>query len=94
MYSYAYNISLHIHIQSLAPSSKGSPNTSTHFRKADEHMARNEDYFKRDKIGVRIRETLCDTWTLCDIEPLNKVPLKRARSRVEKGPLQGETNHG
>ena len=31
--------------------------------------------------GVRIR------WTLGDTDPLNKVPFKRARSRVKKGPL-------
>ena len=34
-------------------------------------------------VGVRIRGTLGD------IDPLNKVPFKRARSRVQKGPLQG-----
>ena len=27
--------------------------------------------------------------TLGDIDPLNKVPLKRAISRVKKGPLSG-----
>ena len=32
-------------------------------------------------MGVRIRGTLGD------IDPLNKVPFKRARSRVQKGPL-------
>ena len=32
-------------------------------------------------VGVRIRGTLGD------IDPLNKVPCKRARSRVQKGPL-------
>ena len=32
-------------------------------------------------MGVRIRGTLGD------IDPLNKVPSKRARSRVQKGPL-------
>ena len=31
--------------------------------------------------GVRIRGTLTD------IDPLNKVPFKRATSRVQKGPL-------
>ena len=35
-------------------------------------------------MGVRIRGTLGD------IDPLNKVPFKRARSRVQKGyPLRG-----
>ena len=34
-------------------------------------------------MGVRIRETLGD------IDPLNKVPLKRAISRVQKGPFEG-----
>ena len=32
-------------------------------------------------MGVRIRGTLVD------IDPLNKVPLKRATRRVQKGPL-------
>ena len=32
-------------------------------------------------MGARI------TGTLGDIDPLNKVPFKRARSRVQKGPL-------
>ena len=32
-------------------------------------------------VGVRIRGTLGD------IDPLNKVPFKRATSRVQKGPL-------
>ena len=36
------------------------------------------------RAGARIRGTLGD------IDPLNKVPLKRARSRVKKGsPLRG-----
>ena len=34
-------------------------------------------------LGVRIRVTLGN------IDPLKKVPFKRARSRVEKGPFQG-----
>ena len=34
-------------------------------------------------VGVRIRGTLGD------IDRLNKVPCKRARSRVKKGPLYG-----
>ena len=34
-------------------------------------------------MGVRIRGTLGD------IDPLNKVPFKRAKSRVKKGPLLG-----
>ena len=34
-------------------------------------------------LGARIRETLGD------IDPLNKVPFKRATRRVQKGPLQG-----
>ena len=34
-------------------------------------------------LGVRIRGTLGD------IDPLNKVPFKRATSRVQKGPLKG-----
>ena len=29
------------------------------------------------------------TGTLGDFDPLNKVPSKRARTRVQKGPLQG-----
>ena len=33
------------------------------------------------KLGVRIRGTLGH------IDPLNKVPFKRATSRVQKGPL-------
>ena len=33
--------------------------------------------------GLRIRGTLGD------IDPLNKAPFKRARRRVQKGPLQG-----
>ena len=37
--------------------------------------------FRVGKMGVRIRGTLGD------IDPLNKVPLKRARSGVQKGPL-------
>ena len=38
-------------------------------------------------VGVRIRGTLGD------IDPLNKVPFKRARSRVQKGyPLRGLPN--
>ena len=38
-------------------------------------------------MGVRIRETLGD------IDPLNKVPFKRATSRVQKGPpLRGLPN--
>ena len=38
-------------------------------------------------MGVRIRGTLGD------IDPLNKVPFKRARSRVQKGyPLNGLPN--
>ena len=38
-------------------------------------------------MGVRIRGTLGD------IDPLNKVPFKRARSRVQKGyPLRGLPN--
>ena len=38
-------------------------------------------------LGVRIRGTLGD------IDPLNKVPFKRARSRVQKGyPLRGLPN--
>ena len=32
-------------------------------------------------LGVRIKRTLGD------IDPLNKVPFKRATSRVQKGPL-------
>ena len=32
-------------------------------------------------MGLRIRGTLGD------IDPLNRVPFKRARSRVQKGPL-------
>ena len=32
-------------------------------------------------LGVRIRGTLGD------IDPLNKVPFKRATSRIQKGPL-------
>ena len=32
-------------------------------------------------VGVRIRGTLGD------IDPLNKVPVKRPRNRVQKGPL-------
>ena len=32
-------------------------------------------------LGVRIRETLGD------IDPLNKVPFKKATSRVQNGPL-------
>ena len=38
------------------------------------------------KLGVRIRGI---KGTLGDIDPLNKVPFKRATSRVQKGPLQG-----
>ena len=39
------------------------------------------------RLGVRIRGTLGD------IDPLNKVPFKRARSRVQKGyPLRGLPN--
>ena len=34
-------------------------------------------------LGARI------TRTLGDIDPLNKVPFKRATSRVQKGPLSG-----
>ena len=34
-------------------------------------------------LGVRIRVNLGN------IDPLKKVPFKRARSRVEKGPFQG-----
>ena len=34
----------------------------------------------RANLGARIR-------TLGDIDPLKKVPFKRARSRVKKGPL-------
>ena len=38
-------------------------------------------------VGGRIKGTLGD------IDPLNKVPLKRARSRVQKGyPLRGLAN--
>ena len=33
--------------------------------------------------GVRIRGTLGD------MDPLNKAPVKRATSRVQKGPLEG-----
>ena len=33
------------------------------------------------ELGVRIRGTLGD------LDPLNKVPFKRATSRVQKGPL-------
>ena len=36
-------------------------------------------------MGVRIRGTLKD------IDPLNKVPFKRATSRVETGPLYGNS---
>ena len=36
---------------------------------------------KLSQVGVRIRGTLGD------IDPLNKVPFKRATSRVQKGPL-------
>ena len=35
----------------------------------------------RMRLGVRIKGTLGD------IDPLNKVPFKRATSRVPKGPL-------
>ena len=35
----------------------------------------------RFSVGVRIGGTLGD------IDPLNKVPFKRAKSRVQKGPL-------
>ena len=35
----------------------------------------------RIEVGDRIRGTLGD------IDPLNKVPFQRARSRVQKGPL-------
>ena len=34
-------------------------------------------------LGFRIRGTLGD------IDPLNKVPFKRAKSRVQKGPFSG-----
>ena len=34
-----------------------------------------------EEVGLRIRGTLGD------IDPLNKVPFKRAPSRVQKGPL-------
>ena len=34
-----------------------------------------------EKLGVRTRETLGD------VDPLNKVPFKRAISKVKKGPL-------
>ena len=37
--------------------------------------------FKPLELGVRIRGTLGD------IDPLNKVPFKRAISKVKKGPL-------
>ena len=37
--------------------------------------------FQSSTVGVRTRGTLGD------IDPLNKVPFKRARSRVKKGPL-------
>ena len=41
----------------------------------------------RRSVGGRIKGTLGD------IDPLNKVPLKRARSRVQKGyPLRGLPN--
>ena len=39
-------------------------------------------------MGARIRGTLGD------IDPLNKVPFKRAKSRVQKGyPSRGTPNH-
>ena len=42
---------------------------------------------KTVEVGGRIKGTLGD------IDPLNKVPLKRARSRVQKGyPLRGLPN--
>ena len=40
-----------------------------------------EPGLSRGYLGFRIRGTLGD------IDPLNKVPLKRAGSRVQKGPL-------
>ena len=43
--------------------------------------------FAMSTLGGRIKGTLGD------IDPLNKVPLKRARSRVQKGyPLRGLPN--
>ena len=46
-----------------------------------------ETYGRACYIGGRIKGTLGD------IDPLNKVPLKRARSRVQKGyPLRGLPN--
>ena len=63
------------------------PNTLKLHRTLIDRPLKNPLFEGSDPLGVRIRGTLRD------IDPLNRVPFKRARSRVQKGyPLRGLPN--